>query len=105
MPTAGSMARSSAPERPLATGAVSGREALLVFAILMLLAFALVLLTNRLTVMLSVVGVFLAASYPYLKRHTYLPQVYLGVAFGWSIPMAYAAVTGSVPAQIGRAHV
>jgi len=85
-------------ERPLATGAVSGREALLVFAVLMTVAFALVLLTNRLTVLLSVVGVFLAASYPYLKRHTYLPQVYLGVAFGWSIPMAYAAVTGSVPA-------
>lgn len=84
--------------RPLATGAVSGREALLVFVVLMLLAFALVLLTNRLTVLLSVVGVFLAASYPYLKRHTYLPQVYLGIAFGWSIPMAYAAVTGSVPA-------
>jgi 4-hydroxybenzoate polyprenyltransferase len=85
-------------DRPLATGAVSGREALLVFALLMATAFALVLLTNRLTVMLSVVGVFLAASYPYLKRHTYLPQVYLGVAFGWSIPMAFAAVTGGVPA-------
>lgn len=85
-------------ERPLATGAVTGREALLVFAVLMAAAFALVLLTNRLTVLLSVVGVFLAASYPYLKRHTYLPQVYLGMAFGWSIPMAYAAVTGSVPA-------
>ena len=84
--------------RPLATGAVSGREALIVFAALMAVAFALVLLTNRLTVLLSVVGVFLAASYPYLKRHTYLPQVYLGIAFGWSIPMAYAAVTGSVPA-------
>lgn len=84
--------------RPLATGAVSGREALAVFVVLMGVAFALVLLTNRLTVLLSGVGVFLAASYPYLKRHTYLPQVYLGMAFGWSIPMAYAAVTGSVPA-------
>jgi len=84
--------------RPLVTGAVSGREALLVFVVLMVVAFGLVLLTNRLTVLLSVVGVFLAASYPYLKRHTYLPQVYLGMAFGWSIPMAYAAVTGSVPA-------
>ena len=83
--------------RPLATGAVSGREALVVFAVLMLVAFALVLTLNRLTIYLSVVGVFLAASYPYLKRHTYLPQVYLGMAFGWGIPMGFAAVTGAVP--------
>ncbi|WP_202842608.1 4-hydroxybenzoate octaprenyltransferase [Luteimonas saliphila] len=83
--------------RPLATGAVSGREALLVFAVLMLVAFALVLTLNRLTVWLSVVGAFLAASYPYLKRYTYLPQVYLGMAFGWGIPMAFAAVQGEVP--------
>lgn len=84
-------------DRPLATGAVSGREALAVFAALMLAAFALVLTLNRLTVLLSVVGVVLAASYPYLKRYTYLPQVYLGMAFGWGIPMAFAALTGSVP--------
>ena len=84
-------------ERPLATGAVSGREALAVFAVLMLAAFALVLTMNRLTVLLSVVGLFLAATYPYLKRHTYLPQVYLGMAFGWGIPMAFAAVQGTVP--------
>ena len=84
-------------QRPLATGAVSGREALAVFAVLMLAAFALVLTLNRLTVLLSVVGVFLAATYPYLKRYTYLPQVYLGMAFGWGIPMAFAAVQGSVP--------
>ncbi|RNF83732.1 4-hydroxybenzoate octaprenyltransferase [Montanilutibacter psychrotolerans] len=83
--------------RPLATGAVRGREALGVFAALMLVAFALVLTTNRLTVYLSFVGVLLAASYPYLKRYTYLPQVYLGLAFGWGIPMAFAAVTGKVP--------
>ncbi len=83
--------------RPLATGAVSGREALLVFAVLMGAAFALVLTLNRLTVYLSVVGLFLAASYPYLKRYTYLPQVYLGLAFGWGIPMAFAAVQGTVP--------
>lgn len=84
--------------RPLATGAVRGREALLLFAALMLVAFALVLTLNRLTVYLSLVGVLLAASYPYLKRHTYLPQVYLGLAFGWGIPMAFAAVRGEVPA-------
>jgi 4-hydroxybenzoate polyprenyltransferase len=83
--------------RPLATGAVSGREALLVFAVLMVAAFALVLTLNRLTIYLSIVGLFLAASYPYLKRYTYLPQVYLGLAFGWGIPMAFAAVQGSVP--------
>jgi 4-hydroxybenzoate polyprenyltransferase len=83
--------------RPLATGQVSGREALMVFAVLMLAAFALVLTLNRLTVWLSIGGVFLAASYPYLKRYTYLPQVYLGLAFGWGIPMAFAAVRGEVP--------
>ncbi|MDQ2702886.1 MAG: 4-hydroxybenzoate octaprenyltransferase [Pseudomonadota bacterium] len=83
--------------RPLATGAVSGREALAVFAVLMLVAFALVLTLNRLTIYLSLVGVVLAASYPYLKRYTYLPQVYLGMAFGWGIPMAFAAIQGEVP--------
>ena len=85
-------------DRPLATGAVRGREALGVFTVLMLVAFALVLTLNRLTITLSVVGVLLAASYPYLKRYTYLPQVYLGVAFGWGIPMAFAAIRGEVPA-------
>jgi len=85
-------------DRPLATGAVSGREALAVFAALMLVAFALVLTLNLLTILLSFVGLFLAATYPYLKRYTYLPQVYLGMAFGWGIPMAFAAVQGEVPA-------
>lgn len=84
--------------RPLATGAVRGREALAVFAVLMLAAFALVLTMNRLTIWMSFVGVFLAASYPYLKRYTHLPQVYLGMSFGWGIPMAFAAVQGTVPA-------
>jgi len=84
-------------DRPLASGAVRGREALLLFAALMLVAFALVLTMNPLTIAMSVVGVFLAASYPYLKRHTYLPQVYLGISFGWAIPMAFAAVQGTVP--------
>ncbi|WP_407353318.1 4-hydroxybenzoate octaprenyltransferase [Luteimonas sp. R10] len=84
-------------DRPLASGAVRGREALALFALLMLAAFVLVLTLNRLTVLLSVVGVLLAASYPYLKRYTYLPQVYLGLAFGWGIPMGFAAVQGTVP--------
>ena len=81
-------------ERPLAAGTVSVREAILVFLVLIALAFVLVLLTNRLTVELSFIGALLAVTYPFMKRYTYLPQVYLGVAFGWSIPMAFAAVTG-----------
>ncbi len=83
--------------RPLATGAISGRAALALFAVLMLVAFGLVLTLNGLTIGLSFIGVFLAASYPYLKRYTHLPQVYLGMSFGWGIPMAFAAVQGEVP--------
>ena len=81
-------------ERPIAAGAVTPREALYVFFALIALAFGLVLLTNRLTIELSAVGAFLAITYPFTKRHTYLPQVYLGAAFGWAIPMAFAAVKG-----------
>lgn len=84
--------------RPLATGDVAPWEALTLFVVMMLAAFGLVCLTNRLTVELSVVGVFLAATYPFLKRYTYLPQLYLGLAFGWGIPMAFTAVQGAVPA-------
>ena len=84
-------------QRPLATGMVSSREALALFVVMMLVAFALVCFTNRLTIYLSVVGVFLAATYPLLKRYTYLPQVYLGLAFGWGIPMAFAAVQNDIP--------
>lgn len=85
--------------RPLATGAVRGREALALFAALMLAAFALVLTLDWRTVAMSAVGVVLAATYPYLKRHTHFPQVYLGVAFGWGIPMAFVAIRGHVPAE------
>jgi len=81
-------------DRPLAAGRVTPREAIGVFVTLLALAFGLVLLTNKLTVELSLVGAFLAATYPFVKRYTYLPQVYLGCAFGWSIPMAFAAVKG-----------
>jgi 4-hydroxybenzoate polyprenyltransferase len=84
-------------QRPLATGAVSPREALWLFVAMMLVAFGLVLLTNPLTVALSVAGAVLAATYPFLKRHTYLPQVWLGLAFGWGIPMAFAAIQDTVP--------
>ncbi|MDN5872592.1 MAG: 4-hydroxybenzoate octaprenyltransferase [Nitrococcus sp.] len=84
-------------DRPMAVGAVSVREALPIFILLCLAAFGLVLLMNRLTIYLSVVAVLLAASYPFMKRHIHLPQVYLGVAFGWAVPMAFAAQTGAVP--------
>ena len=84
-------------DRPIAAGRVSPREALALFAVLCLAAFALVLTLNRLTIALSVVGAFLAATYPFLKRYTHLPQFYLGVAFGWGIPMAFAALSGDVP--------
>lgn len=84
-------------ERPFARGEVGGREAQILFIVLCMIAFALVLTLNRLTIALSVVGAVLALTYPFMKRHTYLPQVYLGVAFGWSVPMAFAAQTGAVP--------
>ena len=83
--------------RPLTTGQVSEKEALTLFVILCLCAFGLVLLMNRLTIYLSVGGVILAIIYPYMKRHTYLPQVFLGATFGWSVPMAFAAQTGELP--------
>lgn len=84
-------------DRPLAAGRVSALEAKLLFVLLCLLAFGLVLLLNTLTILLSFVGALLAATYPFMKRVTHLPQVYLGAAFGWSVPMAFAAQTGSVP--------
>ena len=83
--------------RPLTAGRVSTREAKTLFVILCLLALLLVLQLNLLTVGLSVIGVLLAAIYPFMKRLTYLPQVFLGIAFGWSVPMAFAAQTGGVP--------
>ncbi len=84
-------------ERPLTSGRISPREALAVFAVLGLLAFVLVLTLNRLTILLSFGGILLAASYPFMKRFHYLPQVHMGAAFGWSVPMAYAAQTDSLP--------
>jgi len=85
-------------QRPIAAGRVTPKEALILFAVLCLLAFVLVLTMNRLTIGLSLVGALLAAVYPYTKRHTYLPQVFLGLAFGWAVPMAFAAQTGTLPA-------
>lgn len=85
--------------RPLVLGHVSSKEALGLFVGLCLLALVLVSLTNRLTLYLSVGALALATAYPFMKRYTYLPQVVLGAAFAWSIPMAFAAETGSVPPQ------
>lgn len=84
--------------RPIAAGKVQPKEALIVFVVLCLTAFLLVLLLNRYTILLSFGGAFLAASYPFMKRYTQLPQAYLGVAFGWAVPMAFAAQTNAVPA-------
>ncbi len=86
-------------QRVLTSGKIGAREALLVAAVLALLSFALVLPLNALTRKLSVAAVLIAASYPYFKRFFAIPQAYLGIAFGFGIPMAYAAVRGQVPAQ------
>ncbi|ADE13941.1 4-hydroxybenzoate polyprenyl transferase [Nitrosococcus halophilus Nc 4] len=83
--------------RPLATGRVHPREALILFVGLCLVAFGLVLLLDPLTIGLSFAGAFLAATYPFMKRYTHWPQIYLGAAFGWAVPMAFAAQTGTVP--------
>jgi 4-hydroxybenzoate polyprenyltransferase len=87
-------------QRPLVTGAVSATEARLLFIGLLAAAFVLVLFTNPLTVKLSFIAVALASTYPFMKRYTNLPQVVLGAAFSWSIPMAFAAQTGDLPANL-----
>ena len=84
-------------QRPLVTGEVSTKEALTLVFVLSALAFCFVLVLNRLTIMLSFTALFLAASYPLTKRFFALPQAYLGIAFGFGIPMAFAAVQGEVP--------
>jgi 4-hydroxybenzoate polyprenyltransferase len=86
--------------RPLASGKVQPRAALMLFGLLLALSFALVLLTNSYTVWLSFGGVALAACYPLMKRYTYYPQVVLGAAFSWGMPMAFSAQTGELPATL-----
>ena len=83
--------------RPLASDKLSSIEAFIVAISLIFIAFLLVLTTNTLTVQLSFVAIILAGTYQFLKRHTYLPQFFLGLTFGWSIPMAFAATTNSIP--------
>jgi 4-hydroxybenzoate polyprenyltransferase len=91
----GHVARTRA--RPMADGRVSPREALILFAVLVSLSFILVLFTNLTTILLSFGGLALAACYPFMKRYTYYPQVVLGAAFSWGMPMAFSAVTGELP--------
>lgn len=87
-------------QRPLVTGRATVAQARVLFVLLCLASFGLVLLTNPLTVLLSVVGLLLAASYPFMKRFTYWPQVVLGAAFSWAIPMAFAAQQGDLPSAL-----
>lgn len=85
--------------RPLPSGMISSKEALSLFAVLVVCSFLLVLTMNTLTIMLSGIGIVLAIAYPFMKRVTYLPQFVLGLAFSWAIPMAYAAESNQVPAE------
>ena len=84
-------------DRPIAAGRVSPDEAMLLFMALCFSAFLLVLTMNTFTILLSLGGVMLAAIYPFMKRYTHMPQIVLGMAFGWSVPMAFAAQTNNVP--------
>ena len=86
-------------ERPLTSGQLHSWEAVAIAALLALLAFALILPLNALTKELSLAALVIAASYPYFKRFFAIPQAYLGIAFGFGIPMAYAAVRGTVPGE------
>ena len=83
--------------RPLATGEIGPREALAVFAILSVAAFGLVLTLNLQTIAHSFIAVALAMLYPFTKRYTHMPQLFLGLAFGWGVPMAFTAVQGGIP--------
>ncbi|MBM7074296.1 4-hydroxybenzoate octaprenyltransferase [Shewanella sp. 202IG2-18] len=83
--------------RPLATGEVSSREALGLFGVLTFIAFTLVLFLNKTVILLSVVGIIFTTLYPFMKRWTHLPQVFLGITWSLSIPMAYAAVNEQLP--------
>jgi 4-hydroxybenzoate polyprenyltransferase len=92
-------------QRPLVSGRVTPREALLCCAALCIAAFLLVLMTNRITILMSLVGLALALIYPFMKRHTHLAQVVLGAAFSWGGMMAFTAETGSLPAQAWLLYV
>ena len=91
--------------RPLVTGHISSAEALGLFAVFIVLAFLLVLLTNTLTVWLSLIAAGLACAYPFVKRHSHLPQVVLGAAFAWSIPMGFGATNETLPDSVWLIYV
>jgi 4-hydroxybenzoate polyprenyltransferase len=84
-------------QRPVASGRIPASEALLVFVVLSLAAFALVFFLNTTTILMSFVAVALAAVYPFMKRFTHMPQLVLGMAFGWAVPMAFTALQEQVP--------
>ena len=84
-------------DRPIASGRIHAYEALLVFFVLVSCALYLVLLLNELSLWLSIGAVISAASYPFMKRFTFIPQAFLGIAFGWAVPMAWAAQTNTIP--------
>lgn len=92
-------------DRPLATGLISAKEALIFCGLLCIAAFILVLFTNTKTILLSVVALILAASYPFMKRYTYYPQLVLGAAFSWGIPMAFAAQRNELPSELWLVYV
>ncbi|MDL5029412.1 4-hydroxybenzoate octaprenyltransferase [Vibrio gigantis] len=87
-------------QRPLPSGLVSSKEAILLFLVLAVVSFLLVLTMNPLTIKLSFIGVGLAFIYPFMKRFTHLPQIFLGLAFSWAIPMAWAAQTNELPSVV-----
>ncbi len=87
-------------KRPLVSNEISIRQALITYVILLIIAFVIVLQFNMLTIKLSIIGVVLASFYPFCKRYTHLPQAVLGLAFGWGIPMAYAATLNSTPPTV-----
>jgi 4-hydroxybenzoate polyprenyltransferase len=86
-------------QRPLAAGEMTMREAMIILSLLLSAALSLVCFLNQLTILLAFIGVILAGIYPFLKRITHLPQLWLGAAFSWGVPMAFEALTGTVPAQ------
>jgi 4-hydroxybenzoate polyprenyltransferase len=92
-------------DRPLATGKVTETEALALFMVLGAIAFVLVLFTNVFTILLSFGGLALAATYPFMKRYTYFPQVVLGAAFSWSVVMAFAAESNALPKEIWLVYI
>ncbi len=86
-------------QRPLITGLVTEKEARILFIILLAMAFLLVLLLNKTTILLSFVAAGLVIIYPFMKRYTHIPQLILGMAFGWSVPMAFSAVNETLPLE------